>query len=193
MSTSHPYHHGNVREAVLDAAVLMLDDRSASELSLREIASEIGVTHAAPRRYFADRQALLDALAVEGFVRLGGRLREAAAAASAFPAQVRALAATYLDFTVSEANLVEVMYAHKRGSGVGAVARSADAAFAPMLDVFRQGRADGMLEGREPEHVAMLFLATLQGIGGLANCGVIPAEQVPALVDDVAARYGRNS
>jgi len=189
MTSTRPYHHGNLRQAVLDRATDMLRDRGSSELSLREIAGDIGVTHAAPRRYFPDRQALLDALAVEGFARLGLRLRQAVTAAPGYEEQVRSVAAAYIDFTVAEANLVELMFAHKRGTGGGTVAQSAAAAFAPMLEVLRRGQAEGMLPTQDPERIGVIFLATLQGIAGLVNCGVIPAEQVSAVVDDAAAQF----
>src|SRR6201992_4247586 len=73
-----PYHHGNLRPALLGQAERPPRDGGGQQLSLRELAREIGVSHAAPRRHFPDRQALLDALAIEGFARLGGVLRDAA-------------------------------------------------------------------------------------------------------------------
>src|SRR4051794_31574345 len=116
MTTSRPYHHGNLRQAVLDQAAIVVRERGASELSLRDVAATIGVTHAAPRRYFAGRLELLDALAVEGFVRLGARLREAVDASAEYREQIRAIARVYLDFMTSEANLAELMFAHKHGA-----------------------------------------------------------------------------
>ncbi|MBM6405176.1 TetR family transcriptional regulator [Phycicoccus sp. CSK15P-2] len=81
----------------------MLRERGADGLALREIAGHIGVTHAAPRRYFPDRQALLDALAVDGLARLGARLRTAADASSEHHVRVRALAAAYIDLADTDA------------------------------------------------------------------------------------------
>lgn len=193
MTSHRPYHHGNLRQAVLDRAAVMLRDRGASALSLRELAGDIGVTHAAPRRYFPDRQALLDALAVEGFARLGARLRQAVLAAPGNREQVRSVAAAYLDFATSDANLVEVMFAHKHGSDRGAVAQSATDAFTPILEVLRRGQAEGMLAARDPERIGVLLLATLQGIAGLVNCGVIPVEQLDELIDDAVAQVPRTS
>src|ERR687894_2671163 len=71
---TRPYHHGSLRPALLAAAEKALDRGGVQALSLRELAREIGVSHAAPRRHFADKQALLDALAQEGFARLGAAL-----------------------------------------------------------------------------------------------------------------------
>src|ERR1700684_2875232 len=72
-----PYHHGNLRTALLEQAGRTVRERGVEALSLRELARETGVSHGAPRRHFADRQALLDALADAGFKRLGGELRAA--------------------------------------------------------------------------------------------------------------------
>src|ERR1700685_2917400 len=78
MEPSRPYHHGNLRQALLDEAMTALRDEGADALSLRELARAAGVSHAAPRRHFPDRKALLGALAIEGFERLGSDMRAAA-------------------------------------------------------------------------------------------------------------------
>ena len=74
---ARPYHHGNLRTALLEAAERTLRERGVQALSLRELAREVGVSHGAPRRHFPDRQALLDALARAGFERLGRRAARA--------------------------------------------------------------------------------------------------------------------
>ncbi|MFJ4233938.1 TetR/AcrR family transcriptional regulator [Cellulosimicrobium cellulans] len=188
MSTSRPYHHGNLRQAVLDQAASVVRDRGAADLSLREVAATVGVTHAAPRRYFPGRQDLLDALAVEGFLRLGARLREAVDATPDHEEQVRSVARAYLDFTTTEANLVEVMFAHKRGASGRAVAESAESAFTPMVQMFRRDHAQDTPRHHDPEQLGAVFLATLQGLAGLANCGVVPTDQLEQLVDVALAQ-----
>ena len=75
-STARTYHHGNLRATLLQRAEDAL--AAGEDLSLRELARRAGVSHAAPRRHFADKQALLDALAEDGFSRLGALLSEAA-------------------------------------------------------------------------------------------------------------------
>ena len=101
---TRPYHHGNLRVALLARAVEVVDERGAADRSLR--ARDVGVSHAAPRRHFADRRALLDALAVEGFDRLGEDLRAAVdRAGSAFDARLEQLARAYLAFATHHAAL----------------------------------------------------------------------------------------
>src|SRR5258705_8258338 len=104
--TERPYHHGNLRRALLEQAERTLRERGVQALSLRELAREVGVSHGAPRRHFPDRQSLLDALAQAGFERLGAELREAVAAAGEeFEPRLRAIAAAYIRFAIEDAAL----------------------------------------------------------------------------------------
>jgi AcrR family transcriptional regulator len=64
------YHHGDLRAAVLSAAWKMIEKEGVEGLSVREAARRAGVSHNAPYRHFADRQALLAALVAEGFEHL---------------------------------------------------------------------------------------------------------------------------
>ena len=69
-----PYHHGDLRSALLAAGEEMVERVGVEALSLRELTREIGVSNNAPRRHFPTKQLLLDALALRGFERLGGSL-----------------------------------------------------------------------------------------------------------------------
>jgi AcrR family transcriptional regulator len=62
-----PYHHGQLRRAVLDAAVHQVETVGAANLSMREIARLAGVSHAAPAHHFKDKAGIFTAIAVEGF------------------------------------------------------------------------------------------------------------------------------
>src|ERR1700749_484813 len=76
-----PYHHGDLRRALLRAAVTIIEREGPSALSLRAVAREAGVSPAAPYHHFKDKAELLDAVAQEGFARLKTALAEAFAAA----------------------------------------------------------------------------------------------------------------
>ncbi|MGW3141017.1 TetR/AcrR family transcriptional regulator, partial [Streptomyces sp. NPDC001139] len=69
-SRTRRYHHGDLRAALLARAEQTLRERGPGDLSLRELARDLGVSHAAPSRHFKDKQTLLDALAQTGFERL---------------------------------------------------------------------------------------------------------------------------
>src|SRR6185436_9050880 len=69
------YRHGNLRADAITAAYAMLADAGGTSLSLRRVADTIGVAHRSLYNHFADREALLNAVARRGFLRLAGALR----------------------------------------------------------------------------------------------------------------------
>ena len=82
MSSGRPYHHGDLRTALLSAALEEIDAVGASRLSLREVARRAGVSHAAPRHHFRDKAGLLTALAADGYRMLAQSTAEAAVTGS---------------------------------------------------------------------------------------------------------------
>ena len=192
--TERPYHHGNLRTALLAQAERTVREQGVQELSLRELARAVGVSHAAPRRHFPDRQALLDALAESGFARLGAELRSAVdGAGEDFQARLAATAAAYVHFATRDAALLELMFAGKHREPSGALQAAAESAFSVMLELIEQGQADGVLEPGEPERVGLVLFATIQGIAALVAGGMVDAEQLDELVADAIAHFLRGS
>ncbi len=196
------YHHGNLRIALLEQAARTVRERGVQDLSLRELAREVGVSHAAPRRHFPDRQALLDALAETGFERLGTELREAVdGAGEDFPARLRATGAAYIRFATADPALLELMFAGKHreeaggdhGADSGTLHEAAERAFSVLLELIQQGQAEGALEPGEPERVGMVLFATIQGIAALVTGGMVAPERLDELVADAIARFLRGS
>src|SRR5258708_36185809 len=68
------YHHGDLRAAILTEAARLVDERGADGISLRELAREAGVSHAAPAHHFTDRRGLFTALAAQGWRMLADAL-----------------------------------------------------------------------------------------------------------------------
>ncbi len=193
--TERPYHHGNLRTALLAEAERTLRERGSQDLSLRELARAAGVSHAAPRRHFPDRQALLDALAEAGFARLGEELRAAVEQAGEdFRARLRATAAAYVRFATRDAALLELMFASKHGEQQsGALHEAAEDAFSVMLELITQGQQEGALESGPSERVGLVLFATIQGIAALVTGGMVDAEQLDELVADAIAHFLRGS
>jgi AcrR family transcriptional regulator len=100
-----PYHHGNLREALLAAAVDEIGERGAQALSLRELARRAGVSHAAPAHHFGDKAGLLTAIAVEGYDRLAEALQGAYESGAFLDVGV-----AYVRFAVEQPAHFEVMY-----------------------------------------------------------------------------------
>jgi AcrR family transcriptional regulator len=191
---ARPYHHGNLRSALLAQAERTVREHGVQDLSLRELAREVGVSHGAPRRHFSDRQALLDALAVAGFARLGAELRTAVdGAGEDFEARLGATAAAYVRFATRDAALLELMFAGKNQEQAGELHEAAERAFSVMLELIEQGQADGVLEPGDPERVGLVLFATIQGIAALVTGGMVQAEQLDELVADAIAHFLRGS
>jgi AcrR family transcriptional regulator len=107
---ARPYHHGDLRRALIDAAQRVLEREGPSALSLRAVAREAGVSPAAPYHHFEDKGALLLAVAKEGFDRLKDALSEAKAGAEDPRDQLAAIGVAYVQFAVSNPALYRVMY-----------------------------------------------------------------------------------
>jgi AcrR family transcriptional regulator len=185
-----PYHHGNLRAALLVQAEQTLREHGLDGLSLRELARQIGVSHGAPRRHFADRQALLDALAESGFARLGTELRAAAESVGEdYEPRLRATAVAYVRFAIDDAALLELMFAGKHGERANALHEAADRAFSIILELIEEGQANAALEPGQPERIGLLLFATMQGIAALVTAGIVAPEEVDSLVADAIGRF----
>ena len=105
------YHHGDLPAALVKVATELVAERGLEGCTLREVARRVGVTHVATYRHYADRRALLAAVAEHGFHELRGRLEGARrkAAASLAP-RLRAILAAYLRFCWDEPALAAVMF-----------------------------------------------------------------------------------
>ncbi len=193
--SDRPFHHGNLRAALLDEAVLVLRESGVDGLSLRDLARRTGVSHGAPRSHFVDRQALLDALASTGFDRLTTAVRRALAGSGPdLAARFRAVAHAYVDFAIDDAALMELMFQAKGSNG--ATRESAATLFTVLDGAMGPRPTDGGdVEARTA--FKMLFAATMQGIAALVASrrierrdadGLIQAATGMMLASDLRAR-----
>jgi AcrR family transcriptional regulator len=87
MARQKSYHHGDLRQALIDTGLDMLEEQGLEGLTLRKLAARIGVSHAAPEHHFPTLRHLMTAFAVEGFKLFAASMREAMAAAADDPAE----------------------------------------------------------------------------------------------------------
>src|SRR5271167_3986214 len=109
---SKPYHHGDLREEVLRLALASLETSPLEELTLRGLARQAGVSSMALYRHFADKEALLSALASAGFDDLGQRM-QAVDQVSDPRSALAALGVVYVEFAVERPGLFRLMYGGK--------------------------------------------------------------------------------
>jgi AcrR family transcriptional regulator len=184
-----PYHHGNLRAALLERAERTLSDEGARGLSLRGLARDVGVSHAAPRRHFADKQTLLDALAVDGFERLGADLAEALerAPSPSFADRFTAAGQAYVRFASEHAALRDLMFAAKQRPDAEDVRAASDRAFAGVLEIVTDAQARGEVVHGDPVSVGLIAWAAIQGFASMAAEGMFDRaaidEQVAVAVE----------
>jgi AcrR family transcriptional regulator len=110
-AATHRYHHGNLREVLIDSAAQAIVSQAAEELSLRALARAAGVSQTAPYRHFSDRNELLSAVSERGYIQLIDRLTATIAIASDDPEhQVKAAAQCYIGFAIENPSLFKLMF-----------------------------------------------------------------------------------
>ena len=178
-TAEQPYHHGDLRAALLDRAAQRLRTGSVADLSLRALARDLGVSHAAPNRHFPDRQAFLAALAGAGWERLDSALSAADPGPGAgLRPRLLALGRAYVRFATGEPALLELMFAGKaageRHEGPGLSGPQA---------VVTDAQARGEVRAGDPGTLATALWAALHGVAALSVSGALPGAHVDALLE----------
>jgi len=104
------YHHGDLRNGLLQAARAILEEESLSALTLRAVARKAGVSHAAPYRHFPNHEALLVELSIEGFDELREAIAEAAKAQGTESDKIATIGAAYMRFVAQRPALARLMF-----------------------------------------------------------------------------------
>jgi AcrR family transcriptional regulator len=104
------YHHGDLRNALLQAARTILEEESLANLSLRAVARRAGVSHAAPYRHFPNHEALLVEIAIEGFEELRSGLAAAGVAPGAESDRIAKIGAAYMSFVARRPEVASLMF-----------------------------------------------------------------------------------
>ena len=104
------YHHGNLREALIETGLVLLEKDGVDTLSLRQVAKATGVSQAAPYSHFRDKTDLLAAIAEAGFQRLALQMAEDATGKPGARARVEALAQSYIRFAMENQPLFHLMF-----------------------------------------------------------------------------------
>ena len=111
MAKKTNYHHGDLKNALLDAALALLEETGLDSLSLRAVANRVGVSHAAPEHHFPTRKHLLTALATVGFIRFEAAMRKGRKNSSADNAdQMRGAMHGYLEYAAENPGLFRLMF-----------------------------------------------------------------------------------
>ena len=166
---ARPYHHGDLRAALLAAAEAELAEKGIEQFSLRGVAKRAGVSHAAPAHHFGDANGLLTALAAEGFTRFIATQRaHEAAAAPGQPDRLVAAGLGYIAFATAHPTLFRLMFASTRPDFTApALQEAARAAYQHLLDHVAELR--GVPDPREDPSALTDATAAWAIVHGLAD------------------------
>lgn len=177
---SRPYHHGDLRRAVIETAQDMLREEKDWQFTLREVARRAGVSHAAPYKHFHDKSALLAELAKLGFVELAATLNGATPKNTAsLRDEVVPIAQAYIAFAMQNPALYRLMFSAEEGRSTGLhLSDSALSVFEVTVELLRRGQAAGLIRNRPIQGQAATCWALLHGIAMLAIDGLLVPDKV---------------
>lgn len=180
------YHHGDLREALIEAALDALERGGADAVGFSALSRTLGVSQAAPYRHFADREDLLAAVATRGF-RISTAWVQAAVDAEDGRTRLARIGHAYLAFGLGHVELYRLMYASRllsRAAVDSELFVAADAAFDVVLEAINL-RLDELTRRR----FALKFWTSLHGIATLAEQGLLPPKirqiSVAELIDEL--------
>ena len=190
------YHHGNLRRALIDAGLGLIEQEGAAALSLREAARRAGVSTAAPYRHFPSRKALLAAIAEEGFRLLGEEIRRAIAAHGDDPARRLGEAGiAYVLFAAAHPCHYNVMFGPELADRAAhpSLQAAADDASRVLLGAILDYQAAGWMSSRDPTELVLGAWSSVHGLASLITSGhVRVAGSDPARIEEIARTVVRS-
>jgi AcrR family transcriptional regulator len=167
------YHHGELRRTLLDVSIDVIDRRGVDALNLRELAARAGVSSGAPYHHFADREALLSALAEEGFGYLeAAMIRERNAAADDASSRLAALGRAYVSFATTRRGYFRVMF---RGDPRSAdLVQARPRTFQILCAAIRDCQRSGVAPAGDWQPLVLTAWSTVHGLATLWIDGALP-------------------
>jgi len=177
------YHHGHLRNALIEAAARLVGDKGPEAFSLREAAREVGVSPAAAYRHFADKLALMTAMSVEAHGRLAqameralGRVEGKAGTRAHAVRSILAIAQAYVEFAVRNPSHFKVMFGacFSTEDFEPGCAPSGRDAFQILLDVLDGLVASGAIRPEARLGAELVAWSGVHGLAGLLVSGALP-------------------
>jgi len=175
MRRRKPYHHGNLRETLLEAAIRLIAEVGPTAFTLREVARRAGVSHNAPYRHFEDRDDLMAAVAAQGYQELTQAMGDAAGTQSDALDRLKRAGLGYVTFALHRPEHFTVMFdapisERKHPDS----AEAANQAFGTLLDFVKRSQNAGRLRAGDSHQMALLAWTMVHGIAKLAITGRLP-------------------
>jgi AcrR family transcriptional regulator len=177
MKRRKPYHHGNLREALLNAAIDLIAEVGPTAFTLREVARQAGVSHNAPYRHFHDKDDLIAAVATQGYRELTDAMLQAAKQQSNAADRLKRAGLGYVTFALRRPEHFTVMFdAPMSKRGHPELAEAAERAFSTLVNFVENCLAEGQLASGDPLRLSLLAWSMVHGVAKLAITGRLPYE-----------------
>jgi AcrR family transcriptional regulator len=169
------YHHGHLREALLDSAMALYAERGRLEFTLRELARAAGVTHAAPYRHFASKADVVTALSERALEQLAAAEHEALGrAGDDLEARVRALGEAYVGFALAEPLAFQLLFSTSAPSSSAGAAPRAES-YRLLERTLSEAREAGVVRSDlSARELALAAWALVHGLASLLASGSLP-------------------
>jgi AcrR family transcriptional regulator len=169
MNSKKSYHHGDLRQALIEEAIALVAEQGTSNWSLREVARRIGVSHTAPYRHFADRDALLAAVAERGFQKMSQfLLASLEKIPSQYERKLQAIGVAYVQYAIAHPSEYEVMFRYsQKNEKDSTLTEAANATFAILVDVIEKGQKNGEFRQENPTELACVSWSLVHGLSML--------------------------
>lgn len=180
MSRENSYHHGDLRRALLDAAAQLIQEKGSAGASLREVARRAGVSHAAPYRHFASKEALLASIAEEGFEQLRIVLEEAAAEKAPLDA-LRDTGCAYIEFAIAHPGYFRVMFSPEAGAPCDypSLVAASRGAFGVLVRTIQSCIEAGEVRDEPAGELALVAWSCVHGLSTLILDGMLEEAGTP--------------
>lgn len=176
------YHHGDLRQRLILTAERLITEHGVSALSMRLLSCEIGVSHTAAYRHFRDKQALLCALAENGFADLARKFEALASPCQNQPLMlILAMGNAYIDFALENPARYRIMFGHLliRFKDEPQLNKAVRKAFAPLLLAISNGQQIGEVRRGRPLELASMCWAVVHGF----SQSIMDSQSLPVLMD----------
>jgi len=186
------YHHGDLRNSLVNTGTELLNKKGLAAISLREIARIIGVGHNAPYRHFRNKQQLLEAIATDGFRRLKARnMRLELEFANDPEGQIFESAMHVIGMAAEQPNLFQLMFGgHLQPQDCsGSLKEAADEAMQSLTGIICNGQKQKVFIQGEPMTLSLSVMSMIQGIALMVSSGKLKLKIQPP---SQASSWGNN-
>lgn len=183
MTKRKPYHHGNLRESLLQAAISLIAEVGPTAFTLREVARRAGVSHNAPYRHFRDKDDLIASVAAEGYLQLTAAMERAASRHPRPLDRLKHAGLAYIEFALQRPEHFTVMFdAPVAGEHGLSDSPEAKQAFTTLIELVKDSQRARQLPSGDPLQFALLAWTMVHGVAKLATTGRLPYRTTTAIL-----------